>query len=89
MSPIVLGQATISTTAAITTRHPQCLIVTLVCTEGINTVTVAAKANGRSTSSDVLTPQRSFATVTRINSLRPQHVGSRETKYDFKKIEVL
>ena len=82
MSPIVLGQATVSTTAVVSTRHPQCPVVTPVGTEGANTVTVAAKADGRSTSSDVLTPQRSFATGAKSNNHRLQHVGCEETKHD-------
>ena len=56
--------------------------MTPVGTEGTNTVAVAAKADGRSTPSDVLMPQRSFATVARSNKHRLQHVGSEETKYD-------
>ena len=62
--------STVSTSAAVTTRHPQCPVVTTVDTEGINTVAVTAKADGRSTttrqnhlSEGVLTSQRSFATV--------------------------
>ena len=51
-------------------------------TEGTNTVAIAAKADGRSTPSDVLTPQRSFATVARSTKHRLHHVGSEETKYD-------
>ena len=63
--------------------------MTTVGTEGSNTVAVAAKADGRSTttrqnhlSEGVPTPQRSFATVARSNKHRSQHVGSEETKYD-------
>ena len=59
--------ATASTTAVVTTRHPQYLVVTTVGTEGTNTVAVAAKADGRSTPSAVLTLQRSFATGARSN----------------------
>ena len=84
-SPIFGSIATVSTTAAVTTRHPQCSIVTPVGTEGTNTVAVAAKADGRSTLSDVLTPQCSFVAVARSNKHRSQHdVGSEETKYDKK-----
>ena len=81
--------ATVSTTAAVTTRHPQCPVVTTGGTEGTNTVAVAAKADGRSTrtrqnhlSEGVPTPQRSFATVAGSNKHRSQHVGSQETKYN-------
>ena len=43
---------------------------------------VVTKADGRSTPSAVLRPQRSFATGARSNKHRSQHVGSEETKYD-------
>ena len=56
--------------------------MTPVGTEGTNAVAVAVKADGRSTPSDVLTPQRSFAAGARSNNHRSQHVGSEETKYD-------
>ena len=62
--------ATVSTTTAVATRHPQCPVVTTVDAEGSNTVAVAAKADGRSTttrqnhlSEGVLTSQRPFATL--------------------------
>ena len=75
--------ATVSTTtAAVTTRHPQCTVVAPVGTEGTNTVAVAAKADGRSMPSAVLTPQRPFATGVRSSKHQSQHVGSEETKYD-------
>ena len=49
-------------------------------------VTVAARrVDGRSKSSDVLTPQRTFAAVAAVARSRnhwSQHVGSEETKYD-------
>ena len=45
-------------------------------------VAVAAKADGRSMPSAVLTPQPSFATGARSSKHRSQHVGSEGTKYD-------
>ena len=74
--------ATVSTTAAVTTRHPQCPVVTPVGTAGTNTVAVAAKADGRSMPSAVLTPQRPFVTGASSSKHQSQHVGSEETKYD-------
>ena len=56
--------------------------MTPVGTEGTNTVAVAAKADGSSMPSAVLTPQRPFATGTRSSKHQSQHVGSEETKYD-------
>ena len=53
---------TVSTTAVITTRHPQCPVVTPVGTEDTNTVAVIAKADGKRTPSAVSTPQRPLAT---------------------------
>ena len=84
MSPIVFGSiATVITTAAVTTRHPQCPVVTPVGTEDNNTGAVATKADGRSMLSAVLTPQRPFATGARRGKHQSQHVGSQETKYDY------
>ena len=74
--------ATVSITAAVTTRHPQCPVVTPVGTEGTNTVAVMAKADGRRTPSAVLTPQRPLATGATRSKHQLQHVGSEETKYD-------
>ena len=72
--------------AAVTTMHPQRPVVTTVGTEGINTVAVAAKTNGRSTGTrqNHLPEgvQRSIATVARSNNYRSEHEGSEETKYD-------
>ena len=47
-----------------------------------STVTVAARADGLSTSSDELTPQRSFVAVATSSNYRSQYIGSEETKYD-------
>ena len=69
----------VSTTAAVTTRHPQCPVVTPVGTEGTNTVAVIAKADGKMTSSAVLTPQRPLATGATSSKHQLQHVGSAET----------
>ena len=74
--------ATVRATAAITTRHPQYPTVTPVGTEGSNTVAVIANADGKSTPSAVLTPQRPLATGATSSKHQLQHVCSAETKYD-------
>ena len=74
--------ATVSTTAAVTTRDPQCPVVTPVGTESTNAVAVIAKADGRRTPSTVLTPQRPLTTGTTSSKHQLQHVGAEETKYD-------
>ena len=73
---------TVSTTAVVTTRHPQCPVVTPVGTEGTNTVAVIAKADGTRTPSAVLTPQRPLAAGATSSKHHLQHVCSAETKYD-------
>ena len=80
--PIFGSIATVSTIAAVTTRHPQCPVVTPVGTERTNTVAVAAKADGKIMPSPVLTPQLPFAPGARSSKHQSQHVGSEETKYD-------
>ena len=61
--------ATVSTTAAVTPRHPQCPVVIPVGTEGTNTVAVIAKADGRRTPAAVLTPQRPLEQELRVASI--------------------
>ena len=76
----VRSMATVSTTAAVTTRRPQCPVVTPVGTEGTNTVAVIAKSDGKRTPSPVLTPQRPLATGATSSKHQLQHVYSAETK---------
>ena len=73
---------TVSITVVVTTRHPQCPVVTPIGTEGTNTVAVIAKADGKRTPSAVLTPQRPLATGATSSKHQLQHVCSAETKYD-------
>ena len=73
---------TVSTTAVVTTRHPQCPVVTPVGTEGTNTVAVIAKADGKKTPSAVSTPQRPLATGATSSKHQLQCVCPAETKYD-------
>ena len=74
---------TVSTTAVVTTRHPQCPVLTPVGTEGTNnTVAVIAKADGKRTPSAVSAPQRPLATGATSSKHQVQHVCSAETKYD-------
>ena len=75
--------ATVSATAAITTRHPQCPVVTPVGTEGTNTVAVIANADGKRTPSAVLTSQRPLTTGATSSMHQLQHVCSAEAKCDY------
>ena len=69
-------------TALVATRHPTCPVVTLVGTEGTNTVAASAKADGRRTPSAVFAPKRLLATrAARSTKHQLQHVDSDETKY--------
>ena len=77
------SRTTVSTTAVVTTRHPQCPVVTPVGTEGPNTVAVIAKADGKRTPSAVSTPQRPLATGSTSSKYQLQHVCSAEIKYDY------
>ena len=74
---------TVSTIGVVTTRHPQCPIVTPVGTEGTNTVAVIAKADGKRTPSAVSTPQRPLATGATSSKHQLQRVCSAETKNDY------
>ena len=56
--------------------------MTLVGTEGINTVAASAKADGRRTPSVVLTPKRLLGTRARSSKHQLQQVDPNETKYD-------
>ena len=69
-------------TAPVATRHPTCPVVTLVGTEGTNTVATSAKADGKRTPSAVLTPKRLFGTQARGSKHQLQQVDSDETTYD-------
>ena len=69
-------------TAPVATRHPTCLFVTPVGTEGTNTVAASAKADGRRTPSAVITPKRLLGTRARSSKHQLQQVDSDETKYD-------
>ena len=69
-------------TAPVATRHPTCPVVTLVGTEGTNTVATSAKAVCRRTPSAVLTPKRLLGTRARSSKHQLQQVDSDETKYD-------
>ena len=70
-----------STTAAVTTRHSKCPVVTPVGTESTNTVAASAKADGRMTPSAVLTPQRLLATRARSSKHQLQQVDSDKINY--------
>ena len=69
-------------TAPVATRHPTCPVVTLVGTEGTNTVAASAKADCRRTPSAVLTPKRLLGTRAGSSKHQLQQVDSDETKYD-------
>ena len=69
-------------TAPVATRHPTCPVVTLVGTEGTNTVAAIAKTDGRRTPSAVLTPKRLLRTRARSSKHQLQQVDSDETKHD-------
>ena len=69
-------------TAPVATRHPTCPVVTLVGTEGTNTVATSANADGRRTPSAVLMPKRLLGTRARSSKHQLQQVDSDETKYD-------
>ena len=73
---------TVSTTAVVTTRHPQCPVVAPVGTEGTNTVAVIAKADGKRTPSAVSTPQRLLATGATSSKHQLQHVCSAEESFN-------
>ena len=68
-------------TAPVATRHPKGPVVTPVGTEGTNTVAASAKADGRRTSSAVLSPKRLLGTRARSSKHQLQQVDSDETKY--------
>ena len=69
-------------TAPVATRHPTCPVVTLVGTEGTNTVGASATADGRRTPSTVLTPKRLLGTRAGSSKHQQQQVDLDETKYD-------
>ena len=71
---------TVSTTAVVTTRHPQCPVMTPVGTEGTNTVAVIAKADGKRMPSAVSTPERPLETGATSSKHQLQHVCPAETK---------
>ena len=69
-------------TTPVATRHSTCPVVTLVGTEGTNTVGASAKADGRRTPLAVSTPKRLLGTRAESSKHQLQQVHSDETKYD-------
>ena len=83
--------ATVSTAAVVTSRHDQCLINLTVGAKSTDTVAVAAKADGRSDTTQqyhlskvTLAPQCSYLVVVRHPKHRSQLLDSRrcEAKYN-------